>query len=787
MNRLAWILWVCVILGRALPGQAVYLADENLKRAVEFHLGVIDPTDEDMLWLVRLVAVGEGIKDLTGLEQAANLETLILVYNEISDLSPLSGLTRLNKVILNNNKIQDISDLSSLVEMNFLDVHDNQITDISALNDLTKTTTLVLRYNDISDISALGGMSGLQSLDLHGNSCSNLSPLADLSELDTLFLQHNNVDDLSPLAGLNGLTSLKLDRNNIRDLSPLSGLSELSILTLSENDISDISPLLTLRRLRELDLREAGPLNEAAYCSDLAQLGGNIQLDYTENPRAVTGLWASQGSFENKVIIGWDDMCNGPDFVTYYQVFRTDKLSSEMVPISEWQSELRYEDAEAETGIHYYYHIRTATSAYGTNRGIPSDHVQGWGRKTVESGQLNLTSSPGGTIDRPGEGLFEYGLRQIVRVEAVPADENLFIFDQWTGTAVDDGYIDNPLQSATSLIVDKHLTLKANFLTTMSTIYVDVNAPTAFNDHIVTETLRNGTFELPFDKIQDAIDVAEEETSIVVSPGTYVENITFCGRNIHLLGIGPGVSGMAFPVIDGNESGPVLTLNGGEDPNCLIKGFVLTAGKGARAGAIDCDGSSPRIENCLMVGNQSTLAEGGAANFTNSTAVLRNCTISNNLAGEMGAGLYLDDSDVIVMNSIISNNAPNDFHLKGECYPVITYCAVSEEGHFLNDILSGDGNIETDPMFAMPGRWRSTSILDPSDSDWIMGDYHLQSEYGRWDPLMQQWTLDDTTSHCIDAGDPMASLEDEPSPNGGIINMGAYGGSVEGSQSYDSN
>ncbi len=44
--------------------------------------------------------------------------------------------------------------------------------------------------------------------------------------------------------------------------------------------------------------------------------------------------------------------------------------------------------------------------------------------------------------------------------------------------------------------------------------------------------------------------------------------------------------------------------------------------------------------------------------------------------------------------------------------------------------------------------------------------------------------IDDVMSPCIDAGDPMSPIGYEPFPNGGIINMGAYGGTAEASKSY---
>jgi hypothetical protein len=43
---------------------------------------------------------------------------------------------------------------------------------------------------------------------------------------------------------------------------------------------------------------------------------------------------------------------------------------------------------------------------------------------------------------------------------------------------------------------------------------------------------------------------------------------------------------------------------------------------------------------------------------------------------------------------------------------------------------------------------------------------------------------DDVTSPCIDAGNPVSPIVDEQFPNGGVINMGAYGGTDKASKSY---
>jgi hypothetical protein len=63
-------------------------------------------------------------------------------------------------------------------------------------------------------------------------------------------------------------------------------------------------------------------------------------------------------------------------------------------------------------------------------------------------------------------------------------------------------------------------------------------------------------------------------------------------------------------------------------------------------------------------------------------------------------------------------------------------------------------------------------------------DYHLKSQAGRCGENEERWTTDDVTIPCIDTGNPMTPIGAEPFPNGGIINMGAYGGTTEASKLY---
>ncbi|MHC4123518.1 MAG: LamG domain-containing protein [Planctomycetota bacterium] len=71
----------------------------------------------------------------------------------------------------------------------------------------------------------------------------------------------------------------------------------------------------------------------------------------------------------------------------------------------------------------------------------------------------------------------------------------------------------------------------------------------------------------------------------------------------------------------------------------------------------------------------------------------------------------------------------------------------------------------------------------PLFADVNAGDYHLLSERGRYRATTDEWILDNVTSPCVDAGDPNIEPTEEPMPNGGQINMGAYGNTATASMS----
>ncbi|MBA7618281.1 hypothetical protein ES703_25602 [subsurface metagenome] len=185
-----------------------------------------------------------------------------------------------------------------------------------------------------------------------------------------------------------------------------------------------------------------------------------------------------------------------------------------------------------------------------------------------------------------------------------------------------------------------------------------------------------------------------------------------------------------------------------------------------QGGGIHCGGSSARVllEHCTISNNT---AEAGGGIFATSPASVRvtNCTIANNrLSGPQmsaGGGIHSVGNDIVIRNSIVWHNDGTAVLLQAPASnsPVL-YSNI--EGYY-----PGQGNIDTDPLFASAGR----------------ADYHLRSVLGRYDPDRDRWVRDHDNSPCIDAGDPQDPVASEPFPNKNCINMGAYGGTREASKS----
>ena len=241
----------------------------------------------------------------------------------------------------------------------------------------------------------------------------------------------------------------------------------------------------------------------------------------------------------------------------------------------------------------------------------------------------------------------------------------------------------------------------------------------------------------------------------------------------------------------GNESinGGALSLTGSR---ACVDHCTFTANTAERwGGALGLSHSDVDVTNCLLTGNSAS--DGSAIMCEPGPVTVLNCTITDNTAHDGSAILFHDlpiphggasgpGPGVSVLNSIIWNNPSRTGEQKPSPYGAAPNLSCVED---LDVQPVGIGNTEADPCFVEPGYWDPNGTPEDANDDfWIDGDYHLKSQAGRWDPATASWARDDVTSPCIDAGDPMTPIGPEPFPNGGVVNMGAYGGTAEASKPW---
>ncbi len=181
-----------------------------------------------------------------------------------------------------------------------------------------------------------------------------------------------------------------------------------------------------------------------------------------------------------------------------------------------------------------------------------------------------------------------------------------------------------------------------------------------------------GTIEVPaeYGSIQTAIENAFTGDTILVSPGTYEENIDFHGKRLivgSLFLTSGDTSYISTTIIDGKGDSSVVSFENREPVGTQLTGFSIRNGLGTgdwpyvRGGGIHMGPSSePLISYCYVFNNNCTgKSNRGAGIYTaNANPTIKNCRIYNNTSFS-GAGLTLGNGakHLLVDSCLIYNNS----------------------------------------------------------------------------------------------------------------------------------
>lgn len=139
----------------------------------------------------------------------------------------------------------------------------------------------------------------------------------------------------------------------------------------------------------------------------------------------------------------------------------------------------------------------------------------------------------------------------------------------------------------------------------------------------------------PYSSIQSAINDANNGDTVIVSPGTYQENINFLGKAITVISLNPDDPNIvAATIIDGNAPddsnfASVVTFNSGEGNDSVLNGFTVTGGTGTWL-LVSREYKGLQWERC----------GGGVICYNMSQPTISKNVFTGNFAGQ-GGGIYV--------------------------------------------------------------------------------------------------------------------------------------------------
>ncbi len=144
-----------------------------------------------------------------------------------------------------------------------------------------------------------------------------------------------------------------------------------------------------------------------------------------------------------------------------------------------------------------------------------------------------------------------------------------------------------------------------------------------------------------FTSIQDAIDASQNGDVVYIRSGFYsVSNLNTQGKSISITGLDTDVNGEPLAVLSGQYGSTVFVFNSGETPSTRLNNVIIQDGWSDVSGVgsgIDCRGSDPTIENCIIQYNYSLYGSASPQacqiECFDSSPLLHNCIIRSGVGG----------------------------------------------------------------------------------------------------------------------------------------------------------
>ncbi len=171
--------------------------------------------------------------------------------------------------------------------------------------------------------------------------------------------------------------------------------------------------------------------------------------------------------------------------------------------------------------------------------------------------------------------------------------------------------------------------------------------------------LKSAILNIPsdFPSIQSGINSSSNGDTVIISNGTYFENLNTYGKEITLASlfhINGNQSHISNTIIDGGSLDHVLLIDNSSNP--VINGLTIQGGftdsTTYGAGILIDNFSNPTIKNCIIKENHARRSGAGISINNGSSPVISHCKIIDNYTPRGGAGIYCKQSTTPVQPEI---------------------------------------------------------------------------------------------------------------------------------------
>lgn len=275
------------------------------------------------------------VSNLTGLQYASNINEFVFSYNQTKNLDAIANFPLLKKVIAVQDGLTDISALATLPALESVDISYNPIEDFSPIYKIKNLTAFTYdsgawlypsnpQIND-RQFENFVNIKGLKFINLSWNQVSDLSPLTGNDYIENLQLNHNHLSNIAPISTMKNLNVLYLNQNNLTSIEALKSLRHLQLAYFDGNHITDLSPMknfyesmVKIGDYQGMQLQnQTINLPPVTVQKGETAVSNNPTLDFNGNPMPVTSVSDAGKISDDHKTISFSNLPEGLTTATY--------------------------------------------------------------------------------------------------------------------------------------------------------------------------------------------------------------------------------------------------------------------------------------------------------------------------------------------------------------------------------------------------------------------------------------------------------------------------------------